>query len=101
MARAAAVQAQETTVKVAVTRIVNHSSTNGVSGVGVPPGADAVAQDATAVTFTIERMLTPNFGAELALGIPPRVRAEASGSVAYLGKDVLSAETLAPTVFIN
>lgn len=95
------VQAQENTVKVAVTRISNHSSTNGVSGVGVPAGADAVAQDATAVTFTVERMLTPNIGAELVLGIPPRVRADAAGSVAYLGKDVLSAETVAPTAFVN
>ena len=53
------------------------------------------------MVFTIERALTPNVGVELVLGIPPTVKSRATGSVAFLGDNVLSAKNVAPTVFVN
>lgn len=57
--------AQETVVKLGITRYDTHSKTSGISGIGVPAGADAVTGDATTVILVIERTLTPNdrFGA--------------------------------------
>jgi outer membrane protein len=98
---AGAASAQDNIVKFGVTEYTTHTQTNGISGVGVPPGADADTGNATTVIFTYERLLTPNFGIELALGIPPRLQANATGSVAFLGDDVLSAKIVAPTVFLN
>lgn len=101
LAAGGAAVAQDNVVKLSVTRIDNHSKTNGISGVGAPAGADAEVGDATTLTVVYERMFTPNIGAEIVLGIPPRIHARASGSVAYLGDDVLSADTVAPTAFVN
>jgi outer membrane protein len=98
---AGAASAQDNIVKFGVTEYTTHTQTNGISGVGVPPGANADTGNATTVIFTYERLLTPNFGIELALGIPPRLQANATGSVAFLGDDVLSAKIVAPTVFLN
>ena len=39
-------QADDNVFKVGVTRYDTHSKTNGISGIGVPPGADAVTNDA-------------------------------------------------------
>lgn len=91
-------------VKLGITRYQPHSSTNGISGIGVPPGADADVGGATTVIFVYERLLTPispNVGLEFVLGIPPRVHAKATGSVAFLGDDVLSAKNVAPTLLLN
>ena len=91
-------------VKVGVTRYQTHSRTNGVSGIGVPPGADASVSGATTVIFVYERLLTPispNLGVEFVLGVPPRLHARATGSVAFLGDDVLSAKNVAPTLLLN
>jgi len=96
-----AAAAQVNTVKVGITQYTTHSQTSGISGIGVPAGADAKVGDATTVIFVYERMLTPNIGAELVLGIPPRIKSKATGSVAFLGDDVLSARNVAPTVFLN
>jgi len=87
--------------KVGVTRYDPHSKTDGISGIGVPPGADAEVGGATTVIFVYERLLTPNIGAEFVLGIPPRLHAKATGSVAFLGDDVLSAKNVAPTLLFN
>lgn len=88
-------------VKVGITDYTTHSRTSGITGIGVPAGADATTGNAVTLLVTYERMLTPNLGAELAVGIPPRVHADAAGSVAYLGDDILSAKNVAPTVFVN
>ena len=98
-----AAQAQDgnSIVKVGVTEYTTHSQTNGISGVGVPPGADAETGNATTVIFVYERLFTPNIGLEFVLGIPPTIKAKATGSVAFLGDDVLSAKNLAPTVLLN
>ena len=40
-------------------------------------------------------------GLEFVLGIPPRIKAKATGSVAFLGDDVLSAKFIAPTLLLN
>ena len=93
--------AEDNVFKVGVTRYDTHSKTNGISGIGVPPGADAETNDATTVIFAYERMFTPQIGAELVLGIPPTIRAKATGSVAFLGSNVLSAKNLAPTLLFN
>ena len=93
--------AQNNVVKFGVTDYTTHSRTNGVSGIGVPPGADAKTGDGTTVIFVYERMFTPNLGAEIVVGIPPRIKARATGSVAFLGDDVLSARNLAPTFIVN
>ena len=94
-------QAQANTVKLGLTQYTTNSQTSGLSGIGVPAGADAKVGDATTLIFVYERMLTPNIGAELVLGIPPRIKSKATGSVAFLGDDVLSARNVAPTVFLN
>ncbi len=92
--------AQNNVIKVGVTRYDTHSVTNGISGIGVPPGADAETGDASTVIVVYERLLTPNIGIEFAIGYPPTIKARATGSVAFLG-EVLSAKTLAPTVFVT
>lgn len=96
-----AVQAQDNAVKFGVARYTTHSSTNGVTGVGVPPGADAETGDATTLVVEYERLIDPNWGVMLTLGIPPKIKAKATGSVAFLGDDVLSAKNVSPTLFLN
>jgi outer membrane protein len=93
-------QAQETTIKFGVTRYDTHAKTSGISGVGVPAGADASVGDATTVIFVAERALTPNIGVELVLGVPPKIKSRAAGSVSYLG-EVMSARNVAPTLVLN
>ncbi|HEY4957627.1 MAG TPA: OmpW family outer membrane protein [Caldimonas sp.] len=98
---AVAAEAQENVVKVGITRYDTHSRTDGISGIGVPAGADAEVGDATTVIFVYERLFTPNVGLEFVLGVPPRLKAKATGSVAFLGDDVLSAKNVAPTLLLN
>jgi outer membrane protein len=97
---AGAAQAQDNVVKAGVIRYDTSSKTDGIRGIGVPPGADAVTGDATTVILVLERTLTPNLGAELVLGVPPRIKAKGAGSVAFLG-EVLSARNVAPTFLVN
>ena len=101
MLAAGAASAQNNVVKFGVAQYTTHSKTNGVTGIGVPPGADAQTGDATTVVLEYERLLTPNWGVELALGLPPRIKAKATGSVAFLGDDILSARNVTPTLFVN
>lgn len=96
-----AAQAQDHIVKLGPIRYDTHSKTSGIHGIGIPPGADAETGDATTLLFTYERMLRPNLGIELVVGVPPRVKARATGSVAFLGDDVLSAKNVAPTLLVN
>jgi outer membrane protein len=96
-----AASAQGNVVKFGISEYTTHSQTNGVTGIGVPPGADAETGNATTMNLVYERMLTPNVGVELALGIPPRIKAKATGSVAFLGDDVLSAKNVSPTLFLT
>ena len=93
--------AQQNVLKVGIADYTTHSKSNGVTGIGVPAGADAQTGDAVTVLFEIERYLTPNWGVELALGLPPRIKAKATGSVAFLGDDILSAKNVTPTLFVN
>ena len=93
--------AQDNVVKLGLTEYTTHSRTNGVTGIGVPAGADATSGNATTVILVYERMATENIGVELVLGIPPRVRADAAGTVAFLGSDILSAKNLGPTLLVN
>jgi outer membrane protein len=76
------------------------SRTTGLRGVGVPPGADAKVEDAKTLIGTIDLEVAPNWSLELALGVPPKVKAKATGSVAFLG-DVLEAKSVSPTFFVN
>ena len=87
-------------LKAGITRYDTHSQTNGVTGLGVPPGADANTTDATTAVFIYERMVSPNIGVELVLGIPPKIEGYADGSVDYLGK-VVEARSVAPTLLFN
>ncbi|HSW04997.1 OmpW/AlkL family protein [Aquabacterium sp.] len=93
-------QAQENTIKIGVTRYDTHAKTSGISGIGVPAGADAEVGDATTAIFVYERLVSPNFGIELVLGVPPKITSRASGTVAFLG-EVLSARNVAPTLLFN
>ena len=95
-----AAQAQESTVKLGVIRYTTKEKTNGVTGVGIPPGADASAGDADTLLFTYEYSFTPSLGVEFVLGVPPKIKADASGSVAFLG-EVLTARNVAPTLLLN
>ena len=92
--------AQSHTVKFGAVRYDTHAKTNGVTGIGIPPGADATIGDATTVVFTYEYALSPNVGVELVLGVPPKIKATAAGSVAFLG-EVLTARNVAPTLFFS
>jgi outer membrane protein len=94
-----AAQAQHT-FKLGAVRYDAHSKTSGISGIGIPAGADAKVGDATTLLFTYEYAVTPKFGVELALGVPPEIKAKATGSVAFLG-EVLSARNVAPTLLVN
>ncbi len=93
--------AQDNAVKTGVVYYTTHSKTDGIQGVGVPPGAEAETGNAVTLLFTYERMLTPNFGAEIVIGVPPKISAKATGSVAFLGDDVLSARNVSPTLLLN
>jgi len=95
-----AAQAQDSTLKGGVIFYQTHSRTNGVTGIGIPPGADATVGNATTVLLTYEYALSPNVGVELVLGVPPKIKATASGSVAFLG-EVLTARNVAPTLLFN
>ncbi|MBL0085496.1 MAG: OmpW family protein [Ideonella sp.] len=92
---------QDNIVKLGISAYTTHSHTNGVIGVGVPEGADAQTGNATTLLLVFERKLGPNLGAELALGLPPRIKAKATGSVAFLGDEVLTSKFVAPTFFLN
>jgi outer membrane protein len=96
-----AVQAQTWTFKAGAIRYDAHSKTDGIQGIGIPPGADAEVGDATTAVLVIERHLTPNLSAEFVLGVPTRIRSKATGSVAFLGSDILSAVNVAPTVLLT
>jgi outer membrane protein len=98
---ASAAFAQQNVVKAGAILYTTHSKTNGVQGIGVPPGADAETGNATTVLFTYERLFTPNVGVELVIGIPPKIKAKATGTVAFLGDDILSAKNVAPTLLLN
>jgi len=94
------VLAQANTVKLGVILYQPHAKTSGITGLGVPAGADATVDSASTVLFTYEREIAPNMGLELVLGVPPTVKAQASGTVPFLG-EVLSAKNVAPTVLLN
>jgi outer membrane protein len=94
-------QAQDWSVKTGLIYYQTHSETTGIKGIGIPPGADAETGNATTLLFTLERNLTPNVTVELVLGIPPTIEAKATGSVAFLGDNVLSAKNVAPTLLFN
>jgi hypothetical protein len=79
-----AAQAQDNYFKIGVTRYDTHAKTNGISGIGVPAGADASVGDATTIILVYERRFGGNFGAELVMGIPPTIKAKAAGSVEFL-----------------
>lgn len=98
---AGAAQAQNNVVKAGLIYYDTHSSTTGIQGIGIPAGADAETGDATTLIFVYERTLTPNIGVELVLGIPPKISAKATGSVAFLGDDILTAKNVAPTLLFN
>jgi outer membrane protein len=93
--------AQANVVKFGVALYTTHSKTNGITGIGVPPGADAETGDAPTVIVEYERLITPNVGIELVLGVPPKIEAKATGSVAFLGDDVLSARNVSPTLMVT
>jgi outer membrane protein len=98
---AGAAHAQSNVIKFGVADYTTHSRTNGISGIGVPPGANAETGDAVTVLVEYERLLNPNLGVELALGIPPKIKARATGSVAFLGDDVLSARNVSPVLLLT
>jgi outer membrane protein len=93
--------AQVNVVKIGITEYTTKAQSSGVTGIGVPPGANVTTGDATTVILSYERMVVPNVGVELVVGIPPTIKANATGSVAFLGNDVLSAKFLSPVLFVN
>jgi outer membrane protein len=94
-------QAQDNVVKAGIIYYTTNSSTTGIQGIGIPPGADAETGNAVTAVFVYERTLTPNIGIELVLGIPPTIEADATGTVAFLGNNILSAKNVAPTLLVN
>ncbi len=103
LATSGAAQAQGLTgltVKLGMIRYAPDSKTNGVSGIGIPPGADAKVGSATTPLITFDYDLGRNVSVEFVFGVPPTVKATATGSVAFLG-EVLSAKNVAPTLLFN
>jgi outer membrane protein len=94
-------QSLDNVVKIGMSRYDTHSSTTGITGAGIPPGADAKTGDATTVIFVGERMLTPNIGLEFVIGVPPTIHGRATGSVTFLGDNVLVAKAVAPVLLLN
>jgi outer membrane protein len=94
-ALSAVAAAQQNAAKIGAIYYQTHARTNGISGIGVPPGADAEVGNATTLLLTYERGVTPN------IGVPPKIKAKATCSVAFLGDDVLSAKIVAPTLLVN
>ena len=92
--------AMPNTIKLGVIFYQPHAQTSGITGLGVPAGADASIGSATTLLGTWEREVAPNLGIELVLGVPPTIKAKGAGTVAFLG-EVLSAKNVAPTVLIN
>ena len=88
------------TFKAGVIHYQNHARTNGVTGIGIPLGADATIGNATTVLLSYEYAMSPHVGVELVLGVLPKIKARASGSVAFLG-ELLTARNVAPTLFLN
>jgi outer membrane protein len=43
----------------------------------------------------------PNVGIELVIGVPPTIKGNAAGTVAFLGDDILSAKSVSPTLLVN
>ena len=93
-------QAQSNTLKFGVIRYDPHSTSDGITGLGVPAGADSNVDAANAPLLTYERELVPNLGLELVLGVPPKVKTYATGSVSFLG-EVLTAKNIAPALIFN
>ncbi|MDE2368969.1 MAG: OmpW family protein [Burkholderiales bacterium] len=93
-------QAQSNTFKFGVIRYEPHSTSDGITGIGVPAGADSNVKSANTLLLTIEHELVPNIGIELVVGIPPTVKTYATGSVSYLG-EVLTAKNVAPALIMN
>lgn len=93
-------QAQANTVKAGLIYYQTHAQTTGITGIGVPAGADADVGNAATVLLTYEREVTPNIGVELVLGWPPTIKASGAGTVPFLG-EVLTAKNIAPTMLVN
>lgn len=92
--------AQANTVKGGIIYYQTHAQTTGITGIGVPPGADADVGNATTLLLSFEREITPNIGVELVLGVPPTIKANGAGTVPFLG-EVLTAKNIAPTLLFN
>lgn len=92
--------AQLNTVKGGLIYYQTHAETTGITGIGVPAGADADVGNATTLLLSFEREIAPNIGVELVLGWPPTIKANGAGTVAFLG-EVLSAKNVAPTLLFN
>lgn len=93
-------QAQANMVKAGVIYCQTHAQTTGITGIGVPPGADADVGNAITLLVSFERELAPHIGIELVLGWPPTIKAKGAGTVRFLG-EVLSAKNIAPTLLVN
>ena len=105
LAAGGSAQAQETAplnvIKVSASYYDTTGNAENVSGIGVPPGGDVTINGAWTAIFTYERMFTPNIGLELVIGIPPKTTADAAGSIAFLGNNILSSKAVAPTLLLN
>lgn len=107
---ALAAQAQIDIVKVGLLRYDTTSKSSGLLTSPALPalaGSDAKTGDATTLLLVFERTLSPNVGVELALGIPPRIKAQATGPLQAflaangLSQEVLSAKNVSPTLLAN
>jgi outer membrane protein len=92
--------AQAQTFKFGAIHYQPDAKTSGLTGLGVPAGADVTVNSATTALLAYEREIAPNMGLELVLGLPPTIKAKASGTAPFLG-EMLSAKNVAPTLFLN
>ena len=76
---AAEALAQANVVKVGVTRYDTHSTTTGIQGIGIPPGADAQTGDATTLILVPQQLLALVRAIEAGAAAPASLRVVAVG----------------------
>lgn len=79
---------------------VHSSSTPLVGGAALPEPAYLEVQDSSTIGFGYAYHFTPEWGVELALGVPPKHKTDGDGFIAPFGQ-ISSTRVITPTLFLN
>jgi outer membrane protein len=96
------------TLRAGIYYLTFHVSATDVSGPFIPPGSglNLALKDVTTAYLAYVRTLSPHWGVELALGVPPVTTTIGKGpatvgSVPYNGQELLTARWLAPSLLME